>query len=53
MSGYLNSLFSNQHICSLSAKAAQTAEPTLLWWQEAHANGTAAAGTGTTAASPR
>lgn len=53
MFGYLKYLFLNKHICSISANAAQTAEPTLLWWQEAHANGMAAAGTGTTAASPR
>lgn len=51
--GCVKSLVLNKHICSFSANAVQTAEPTLLQWQEAHANDTAAAGAGTTAASPR
>lgn len=53
MFGYLQSLFLNKHFCSLSANAAQAAEPALLRWQEAKANQAAAAGTGTTAGSPR
>lgn len=53
MFGYLKYLFLNKHIRNISANAAQTAKPTLLQWQETQANGTAAAGTGTTAASPR
>jgi len=53
MFGYLKYLFLNKHIYSISANAAQTAEPTILWWQETHTNDTAAAGTGTPAASPR
>lgn len=51
--GYLESLVLNKRICSYSANAVQTAEATLLQWQKAHTNHAAAAGAGTTAASPR
>lgn len=53
MFGYLQSLFLNKHVCSLSASAAQAAEAALLWGQEANTNQAATAGTGTTAGSSR